>query len=384
MHVRSVQPSQQPHGAVNVPIYRSSTFVFPNAAEGAARFAGTSNEVFYSRLGNPTVRALETMVADLEGAEDAVAFASGMGAIHATLMGHLKPGARLVADDCVYGCTHSLIQQLAAWGVQVTWVDSSDPEALRAAIGDGVDVVFLESPMNPTTRMVDISRAAEATHAAGGILIVDNTFATPLGQRPLELGADLVVHSLTKAMNGHSDLLAGAVVGPSHLLDPARVWRKDAGSVLDADTASLCMRGIRTLGVRWRAMTRDAMQLANTLRDQGHAVRHPLLAGHPDYELAQRQLAGCSVLTIDLGSAEVAMAFVDALEVFQNAVSLGGYESLASHPASTTHACLGPEAQGRAGITPGLVRLSVGLEGYDALLDDVESALMMSRQILPS
>ncbi len=365
----------QPFGAVNPPVVRSSTFVFPNAATGAARFAGEPG-LIYSRLGNPTVRALEEHIAALEGAEDAVCLASGMAAIHATFMGHLKPGARLVADDCIYGCTHSLIEQLAGWGVEVTWVDSTKPAELRAAIGAGVDLVFLETPMNPTTRMVDLEEAAEWVHAAGGKLVVDNTFATPIGQQPLALGADIVIHSLTKAINGHSDLLGGAVVGTPEMLGPIRLWQKDAGGIMDAETAWQCLRGARTLNVRVNAMNSAAFAMASTLEAMGHKVRHPSLESHPDHEIAQRQMpGGCCVLTIDLGTVPAAMAFVDGLEVFQNAVSLGGFESLASHPASTTHACLGPEAQARAGITPGLVRLSVGLDDYDALLADVLQAL---------
>ena len=364
-----------PYGAVNPPVVRSSTFTFPSAAEGAARFAGTSPGLIYSRLGNPTVRALEEHLAGLEGAEDAVCLASGMAAVHAALMGHLRPGARLVTDDCVYGCTHSLIEQLAGWGVQVTWVDSTDPDALRAAIGDGVDMVYLETPMNPTTRLVDLAQAAAWTHGAGGLLAVDNTFAAPLGQQPLALGADLVVHSLTKAINGHSDLLGGAVVGPTALLGPVRLWQKDAGGIMDPETAFQCLRGARTLPVRIAAMTQNAARIATELGEMGLRVVHPGLPGHPDFAIAQRQLKGCSVLTVDLGTLEAAMAFVDGLCVFQNAVSLGGFESLASHPASTTHACLGPEAQARAGITPGLVRLSVGLEPVDDLLADIKQAL---------
>ncbi len=369
------QHPAQPFGAVNPPVVRSSTFVFPDAATGAARFAGEPG-LIYSRLGNPTVRALEEHIAALEGAEDAVCLASGMAAIHATLMGHLKPGARLVVDDCIYGCTHSLIEQLAGWGVEVTWVDSTRPDELRAAIGAGVDMVFLETPMNPTTRMVDLEEAAEWTHAAGGLLVVDNTFATPIGQNPVKLGADIIVHSLTKAINGHSDLLGGAVVGPSELLGPVRLWQKDAGGIMDAETAYQCLRGARTLKVRVEAMNQNAQLLAMTLEANGHKVRHPSLPSHPDHAIAQKQMpGGCCILTIDLGTPEAAMAFVDRLQIFQNAVSLGGFESLASHPASTTHACLGPDAQARAGITPGLVRLSVGLDDYDAMLADLQQAL---------
>ncbi len=375
MVVSDAQHPVQPFGAVNPPVVRSSTFVFPDAATGARRFAGEEG-LIYSRLGNPTVRALEEHLAGLEGAEDAVALASGMAAIHATLMGHLGPGKRLVADDCVYGCTHSLIQQLAAWGVEVTWVDATQPDALQAAIGDDVAVVFLETPMNPTTRMVDLEQAASWTHAAGGLLVVDNTFATPIVQQPIRHGADIVVHSLTKAINGHSDLLGGAVVGSTELLGPVRIWQKDAGGIMDPETAWQCLRGARTLKVRVEAMAAAARDIATTLEAEGRTVVHPGLPSHPDHAIAAKQMqGGCCILTIDLGSMEAAQRFVDGLRVFQNAVSLGGFESLASHPASTTHACLGPDAQARAGITPGLVRMSVGLDDPAALLEDIRQAL---------
>lgn len=370
-----------PFGAVNPPIVRSSTFTYPNAAEGARRFAvagGAEGEpgLFYSRMENPTVRALEDHLARLEGAEACIATASGMGAVHCALMGLLKPGARLVADPCVYGCTHTLLNKLKAWGVTVIEADTSDPKALTKAIGSRVDVVFIETPMNPTLRLVDLEGAAKLTHAAGGLLVVDNTFCTPLGQRPLDLGADLVVHSLTKGINGHSDLLAGAVMGKASLVAKAWDWRKDAGAILDADTAWLCLRGAQTLKVRFDASVASTMEIVGTLAAEGLKVTHPLLARHPDHAVAQRQMPnGCCVFTLDLDSASAAMRFLDRLNVFSRAVSLGGYESLACHPWSTTHSAMKEETRRRAAITPGLVRLSVGIEGTDVLLKDILQAL---------
>ncbi len=373
-----------PYGAVNPPVVRSSTFTFPTAAEGAARFAGEPG-LLYSRLSNPTVAALEQELARLEGAgtpglEDvgAVAAASGMGAIHITLMSLLRPGARLVVDPCVYGCTYALLHRLADWGVDLVTVDSTDPAALAAAVAPGVDVVFLETPMNPNLRMVDIEAAARLTHAAGGLLVVDNTFATPIAQQPLQLGADIVVHSLTKAIGGHSDLIGGAAIGRCELLEPIRGWLKDAGPVMDPEAAYLALRGARTLELRVKAMAGSAHHIAQELAADGLTVRHPLLPDHPDHGLAARQMPlGCSILTIDLGDAESAMAFLDQLTVFQRAVSLGGFESLASHPASTTHALMGEEGQAAAGIGPGIVRVHVGLEPVEALLADLRGALMV-------
>jgi len=326
-------------------------------------------------MGNPTVEALEAHIAGLEGAEACAATASGMGAIHVALMGLLKPGARLVADPCVYGCTHTLLSKLRRWGVDVTLVDTADPAALERALAPGVDVLFLETPMNPTLRVVDLRRAAAATHKAGGLVVVDNTFCTPVGQKPLALGADLVVHSLTKGIGGHSDLLGGAVCGPRALVDKALDWRKDAGPIMDPETAYLALRGARTLELRVRQASASALALAQELASQGLKVNHPLLPGHPDHEVAKGQMTACSVLTLDLDSAKAAHAFLDRLQLFERAVSLGGYESLACHPASTTHASLGPEGQRAAGITPGLVRLAVGIEPYADVLEDVLRAL---------
>lgn len=378
----STRPAQDhPFGAVNPPVVRSSTFTHPTAAEGARRFAvagGAAGEpgLFYSRMENPTVRALELHLAHLEGGEECITTASGMGAVHCALMALLKPGSRLVADPCVYGCTHTLLQKLKAWGVHVIEADTSDPKALEKAIGSHVDVVFIETPMNPTLRLVDVERAAKLTHAAGGLVIVDNTFCTPLGQKPLELGADLVVHSLTKGVNGHSDLLAGAVIGPAKLVAKAWEWRKDAGAILDAETAWLCLRGAQTLKVRFEAAVASTMEIVGHLSAEGLKVSHPLLAGHPDHRVAQKQMgAGCCVFTIDLDSQSAAMRFLDRLKVFARAVSLGGYESLACHPGSTTHSAMPDATRRKANITPGLVRLSVGIEGTDVLLADILQAL---------
>jgi methionine-gamma-lyase len=370
-----------PYGAVNPPVVRSSTFSYPTAAEGARRFAVAGGEdagepgLFYSRMDNPTVAALETFLAELEGGEACVATASGMGAIHVALMALLKPGAHLVADPCVYGCTHTLIGKLRRWGVKVTLVDTADRKALERAVAGGADVVFIETPMNPTLRVVDLKHAAEVTHKAGGLLLVDNTFCTPVAQKPLALGADLVIHSLTKGISGHSDLIGGAVIGPNTLIERCWDWRKDAGPIMDAETAWLALRGARTLRVRMEASMESALRMSEALAGEGLKVRHPMLKTHPDHAVAKAQMTGCAVLTLDLDSEKAAMAFLDRLKVFTRAVSLGGYESLACHPASTTHRSLGPDGLKAAGITPGLVRLAVGIEPYDEILGDVLGAL---------
>lgn len=371
-----------PYGAVNPPIVRSSTFAYPDAAEGARRFAVAGGAcpgepgLFYSRMDNPTVAALEDHLAKLEGAEECVTMASGMGAIHCTLMALLKPGARVVADPCVYGCTHTLLGKLEKWGVHVTRCDTSNPTELAKAIGNKVDVVFIETPMNPTLRVVDLRNAADLAHKAGGLLVVDNTFCTPIAQKPLTLGADVVVHSLTKGINGHSDLLAGAVMGSKALMAKVWDWRKDAGPVLDPDTAWHVLRGAQTLHLRIKTANQQALTIAQALQDEGLTVRHPLLPSHPDHAVANDQMPlGCCVFTLDLDSESAAMAFQDRLQLITRAVSLGGYESLASHPWSTTHSAM-PEATRRAaGITPGLVRISIGIEPLEDLMTDIFGAL---------
>lgn len=371
-----------PYGAVNPPVVRSSTFAYPDAAEGARRFAVAGGAcpgepgLFYSRMDNPTVAALETHLANLEGAEACVAMSSGMGAIHCTLMALLKPGSRIVADPCVYGCTHSLLDKLAAWGVEVIRCDTSNPKELAKAIGKKVDVVYVETPMNPTLRLVDMKNAAKLTHAAGGLLVVDNTFCTPAVQKPLSLGADVVVHSLTKGINGHSDLIAGAVMGSKKLIHKVWDWRKDAGPTLDADTAWHVLRGAQTLRLRVDAANANALAMAQALEAEGMKVRHPLLASHPDHAVAKAQMpGGCCVLTLELDSEKAAMAFLDRLKLIIRAVSLGGYESLASHPWSTTHSGMPETLRRKAGITPGLVRLSLGIEPLADIKSDIFAAL---------
>ncbi len=370
-----------PYGAVNPPVVRSSTFSYPTAAEGARRFAvaggACSGEpgLFYSRMDNPTVAALEAHLAELEGAEAAVATASGMGAVHCAFMALLKPGARIVADPCVYGCTHTLLDKLAKWGVEVVRCDTADPAALEKAVGKKADVVFIETPMNPTLRVVDLRHAADVAHRAGGLLVVDNTFCTPVGQRPLELGADLVIHSLTKAVNGHSDLLGGAVIGRADLVHRAWDWRKDGGAIMDPETAWLCLRGARTLRLRVETASQNALAIASALESEGLKVRHPLLRSHPDHAVASGQMTACMVLTLDLDAESAAFAFLDRLKLIERAVSLGGYESLASHPWSTTHSALPEPARRAAGITPGLVRISVGIEPIEDLMADIFGAL---------
>ncbi len=358
-------------GAIAVPIYATSTYAY----ESFGRHRGWE----YSRTGNPTRAALERAVAELEGGVDACAFASGMAAIDA-LTDLVPPAGRVVAGDNLYGGTFRLFSTITrGHGVTVAFVDASDAAALAAACSAETAIVFIETPTNPLMQVVDLRRAAEAAHAGGALLVVDNTFLSPVLQRPLEHGADLVVHSTTKYLNGHSDAVGGVVVAR----DPAvaarlREVQNSAGAIMGPFDAYLVLRGIRTLALRMAAHEANGRRLAAFLARQAglRAVHYPGLATHPQHELAARQQAGFgAMISLDLGGAERARRFCDALAVFTLAESLGGVESLVCHPATMTHASVPPPERARLGIGDGMVRLSVGIEDGDDLEADVARAL---------
>jgi methionine-gamma-lyase len=374
-----IDPTQH-RGAVSVPIYQSSTFAFPSAEEGAARFAGTSPGPIYTRLGNPTVQALEECVAELEGGSGAIATATGMAAVSTVLLSMLRQGDHVVGTHPVYGPSRGLIDKyFTRLGVDATFVAAADSAGLAAAIRPETRLVFVETPANPTLDLVDLAAAAAAAKRAGIPLVVDNTFAGPHLQRPIELGADIVLHSMTKSLNGHSDVVAGIVVAA----DPARakVLRETAvafGLTIDPHQAWLVLRGIRTLGMRVERAQASAQEIAKWIegRDDIAWIRYPGLASHPQYELAKRQMAGPgSVMAFELkGGVEAGRALMNSVKLITLAVSLGGVESLIEHPASMTHKGVAAEEQLRQGITPGLVRLAVGCEDLADLLGDLTAA----------
>lgn len=375
-----IDPAEH-RGAVSVPIYQSSTFAFPSAEEGAARFAGESPGPIYTRLGNPTVQALEACVAELESGCGAVATATGMAAVSAVMLAMLRQGDHVVMTHPVYGPSRGLVDKyLARFGVTASYVAAADAAGLAAALRPETRLVYIETPANPTVDLVDMGAAVAAARTAGVPLVVDNTFAGPVLQRPLEQGADIVLHSMTKSLNGHADVVAGIVVAKSP--DQLKAIRDAAitfGCTMDPHQAWLVLRGIRTLGMRVERAQQNAMAIAEWLEAQkGVAwVRYPGLPSHPQHELAKRQMAGPgSVIAFELdGGVEAGRVMMNAVKMITLAVSLGGVESLIEHPASMTHKGVPADEQLRQGITPGLVRFAVGCEDLDDIRLDLEQAL---------
>jgi methionine-gamma-lyase len=383
-HSRAIHAGIDPAahmGAVSVPIYQTSTFAFPSAEEGAARFAGASAGLIYTRLGNPTVGALEACVTELEGGHGAVATATGMAAVSTVLLALLRAGDHVVATHPLYGPSRTLLEGgLGRLGIASTFVPAADGAALRAAFRPTTRLVFVETPANPTLDLVDLEATAAAARAAGVPLVVDNTFAGPHLQRPIERGADVVLHSMTKSLNGHSDVVAGIVVtrGPE-LLAAVRDAAKSFGTTMDPHQAWLVLRGIRTLGMRVERAQENAKVLAPWIEKHPAVawVRYPGLPSHPQHALAARQMDGPgSVIAFELrGGVEAGQRVMDAVRLIVLAVSLGGIESLIEHPASMTHRGVPADEQRRQGITAGLVRLAVGCEDLDDLRSDLEGAL---------
>lgn len=369
-----------PHtGAHAVPIYATSTFGYFNAERGARLFAGEEAGFFYSRVLNPTVRAFEEKIASLEGTEDAVAFGSGMGAASAIALTFLKQGDEVAFVGPLYGGTEGLLNEVMT-GFGVTIREAHDLEALRQIVNEKTKLVWLETPMNPTLGIIDLKAASDIAHAAGALVVVDNTFATPYLTRPTEHGVDIVMHSATKYLSGHGDVIAGVVATRAELSEPLRGHGlRHVGAALGPFEAYLLIRGMKTLPLRMERHCQNAAALAEDLK--GHpAVKklyYPGLKDHPGHDTATSQMNGKygGLVSLDLGSQEAAFAFLDALQLFTQAVSLGDVESLSSHPASTTHQLLGEETLTRQGITPGLVRLSVGIEDSADLIADVKQAL---------
>ncbi len=370
------------HGDLTPPLHMSSTYSFPTVEDGSARFAGEQQGYIYSRVGNPTTVLLEQRLADLEGGEAALVTASGMGATASLLWTLLQPGDEIITDKTLYGCTYAYFNHgLARFGVKITHIDLTDPANLAAAIGERTRVVFFESPANPNMRLVDIAAVSRIARAHDARVVVDNTYCTPYLQRPLELGVDYVVHSATKYLGGHGDLIAGAIVGPKESLDEVRFYGiKDmTGAVLSSQDAFLILRGLKTLSLRMDRHCANAGAIADLI--SGHpqvaACHYPGLDDFPQKELAKRQMAqpGGMVAFELRGGFEAGCRFMNALRLITRAVSLGDAESLAQHPASMTHSVYPPEERAEHLISEGLVRISAGLEDTADLLQDVEQAL---------
>ena len=370
-------------GALVTPIYQASTFVFESAQQGARRFSLEEEGYIYTRLGNPNAAELERKVALLEGGEAALATGSGMGAITSALWTALEPGDHVVAGQALYGCTFAFLSHGASkYGIETTFVDVSDLEAVRRALRPNTKVVYLESPANPTMTIADIEGISQLAHEIPGCMVfVDNTYCTPYLQRPLELGADVVLHSATKYLNGHGDVIAGLVVGSKEFIDQVRYYGiKDiTGAVLSPFDAYLVCRGLKTLALRMERHCASAQQVAQFLESHPAvgAVYYPGLASFPQRELAQKQmrLPG-GMISFELkGGVEAGVTLMNNVKLCTLAVSLGDTETLIQHPASMTHSTYPPEERAKCGISDGLVRLSVGLEDPEDIIRDLQAVL---------
>lgn len=370
---RAIHDGQEPDaqtGAVNVPLYLSSTYQL----QGIDKHRGWE----YSRVSNPTRDALEASIASLEGGASGHAFASGMAAI-AALVTMLNVGDHVICGDNVYGGTTRLFSQVVTHhGIEFTYVDTSEPENVRRAIRPTTKLVHIETPTNPLMMLTDIRAVADICHQHGIDMSVDNTFMSPYFQRPIELGADIVMHSTTKFLNGHSDGLGGVLIGtkPRHA-ETFQFVQKCTGGILSPFESWLILRGVKTLAVRMKQHDANGRRVAEYL--SGHPkvsrVFYPGLASHPQHELAKRQMSGFgSMMAFEIGSRENAEKLLQAVRVCTNGESLGGVETLISHSATTTHAALSREERERIGITEGLVRISVGIEDVEDLLDDLDRA----------
>ena len=372
---------RSPHGETSEALYLNSGFVYDDAEQAEARFEGEAPGFVYSRYGNPTVAMFERRIALLEGAEAAFATASGMAAVFASMMCQLKAGDRVVASRALFGsCSYIITQLLPRYGMETVLVDGPDLDQWRAALAPGAACVFFETPANPTLELIDIAAVSELSHAAGAKVIVDNVFSTPLLQRPLDLGADIVVYSGTKHIDGQGRCLGGVVVSSedfrSGVLEP---FMRHTGPCLSPFNAWVLLKGLETLDVRVERQCRTTARLADVLRDHS-AVRRVMYPGHrehPQYALGQRQMSGSSTLvSFDLaGGKRAAFGFMNRLELVDISNNLGDSKSLITHPGTTTHRTLSPEDRDRVGVTDGLVRLSVGLEDADDLADDLRQAL---------
>jgi cystathionine beta-lyase/cystathionine gamma-synthase len=380
-----VSPQRPWPRGLAAPIFRSSTFQLDAAAYADISRTGGEETWWYTRLANPTVDATAARIAALEGAQDAVLFASGMAAISTTLLALSAPGSRIVAARELYGDTFTLLRDMLPGAARsVSFVAIDDQDGWERELAAGADMLYVEALSNPMLRVANLPALARRGHDAGAITVVDGTFASPVNCRPVEYGFDVVVHSATKYLNGHSDLVAGAVAGSPELVSRLRPVAATLGGCLDPAAAAQLDRGLKTLALRMERHNRSALDIARWL--EGHAeveaVSYPLLPSHPDHDLAQRLLDGGSgIVTLRVGGGDARAArMMDALTLIFQAASLGGVESLISAPRNTSHLGLGSAELAAAGILPGTLRLSVGIEDEEDLIADLDRALAASMQ----
>ncbi|NVJ49115.1 MAG: methionine gamma-lyase [Gammaproteobacteria bacterium] len=371
-------------GALSTPIYQTSTYTFTNTEQGSARFNGDEQGYIYGRLGNPTVRELEMRMAALEGTEDAAALGSGMGAVSATLFALLNAGDHIIASDALYGCTYALLEhKCKALGIEVSFVDGRNEMAIRSAIKPNTKVLYVETPINPNMVCIDLDMIARVGRNAGIKTVVDNTFMSPVLQQPAKHGIDLIIHSATKYLNGHGDVIAGIVCGAADMIEHIKLTTlKDMGAVISPHDAWLIIRGLKTLHIRVERHCQNAEVVSQFLEQHGSVkqVFYPGLESHEGHALIGKQMkAAGGVIAFEMhGNFDNAVKFMDQLQMCKRAVSLGDAETLIQHPASMTHSPYEPEQRRAAGISDTLIRLSVGLEHVDDILADLKQALALA------
>ena len=368
-------------GSATVPIYQTSTFKFKNAQHGADCFAGKSDGYIYTRIGNPTIRAFEKNIAELENGFDGIATSSGMGAISTVYMALLGAGSHIVSSDAVYGPARGVLEQdFSRFGVEASFVNTSNIENIEKAIKSNTKVLYIETPANPTMDITDIAACAEIAKQHNLILVVDNTFCSPYLQKPLNLGADIVLHSITKFINGHADIVGGVIVTKNpDIYKKIRHCMVYLGCNMDPTQSFMVLRGVKTLAIRIERAQENAMKVAKFLQSHPKIewLRYPGLETHPQYELAKKQMKGPgSMMSFGLkGGFEAGKKLMDNVHLALLAVSLGGVETLIQHPASMTHAAVSKENKLAAGITDDLVRFSVGIEDVEDIIADLKHGL---------
>jgi len=362
------------------PIFQTSTFVFDSVQQGADLFAGKEKGYIYTRLGNPTVNQFENLIAKMEGGCGAAAFGAGMGAISSSVWPFLKAGDHVIWGDTLYGCTVSFFSTIDKYGIESTPIDTSNLELVKKSIKDNTKMIYLETPANPTGKISDIKAICEIAKEHNIMVIVDNTFTTPIFQRPLELGADVVVHSITKYINGHGDVIGGVSVAKEQaVLDKITHWRKDNGSLMSPFDSFLVLRGLRTLPMRMERVYKNTLAVAKFLESNPKIERVlcPALESYPGHEIAVKQMHGFggTFSFIPKGGYDAAKNICQNVKVFSLAVSLGTLDSLIEHPASMTHACVPEEVMKKQGLTKDMIRISVGLEDAEDLINDLKQAI---------
>lgn len=372
---------KDPLGSATTPIYQTSTFAFKNADHGAQCFSGESDGYIYTRLANPTIQELENAVAELENGFGGIATASGMGAVTTLYMAYLGAGSHIVSHNAIYGPARGVMESLfSKFGVEYSYIDTTKLEEVKNAIKPNTKLIYLETPANPTIEITDIQEVCKIAHEKGIPVCVDNTFCSPYLQKPLDLGADIVLHSMTKFLNGHADIVAGMLVAKKE--EDFKLLRNvmvNMGCNMDPTQAYMTRRGLKTLAVRIDKAQENAMKVAEYLENHPKVewVKYPGLKSHPQYELGKKQMNGPgTMISFELkGGIKEGKIVMDNVKLALLAVSLGGIESLIQHPASMTHSKVSKENQEKAGITEGLVRFSVGIEDVEDIIADLEQAL---------